>query len=107
MAFNRLAKSPRSALPVLEKSILEKYVVASSLPPMEEALDSLALPEPVLDALLHNRGVFAPFLALTKACESGDDTLFAHYVDALNLSSRQVNMAHMEALAWADHLDQA
>ena len=75
--------------------------------PMEEALDSLALPEPVLDALLHNRGVFAPFLALTKACESGDDTLFAHHVDALNLSSRQVNMAHMEALAWADHLDQA
>ena len=75
--------------------------------PMEEAVDSLALPEPVLDALLHNRGVFAPFLALTKACESGDDTLFAHHVDALNLSSRQVNMAHMEALAWADHLDQA
>ena len=75
--------------------------------PMEEALDSLALPEPVLDALLHNRGVFAPFLALTKARESGDETLFAHHVDALNLSSRQVNMAHMEALAWADHLDQA
>ena len=75
--------------------------------PMEEALDSLALPEPVLDALLHNRGVFAPFLALTKACESGDDTLFAHHVDALNLSSRQVNMAHMDALTWADHLDQA
>ncbi len=74
--------------------------------PMEEALDSLALPEPVLDALLHNRGVFAPFLALTKACESGDDTLFAHHVDALNLSSRQVNMAHMDALTWADHLDQ-
>lgn len=39
MAFNRLAKSPRSALPVLEKSILEKYAVASSLPPMEEALE--------------------------------------------------------------------
>jgi len=39
LAFNKVAKSPRRALPVLEKSILEKYVVASSLPPMEEALE--------------------------------------------------------------------
>ena len=75
--------------------------------PMEEALDSLALPQAVQDALLNNTGVFAPFLALTKACESGDDGEFAHHVDALNLSSRQVNMAHMEALTWADNLDQS
>ena len=74
--------------------------------PMEEALDSLALPQPVQDALLHGTGIFAPFLALTKACESGDDSEFAHHIDALNLSSRQVNMAHMEALTWADNLDQ-
>ena len=73
--------------------------------PMEEALDSLALPQPVLDALLHNTGVFAPFLMLTKACESGDDDLFAQHVYALSLSSRQVNLAHMDALTWADNLD--
>ena len=74
--------------------------------PMEEALESLALPELVVDALLHGTGVFAPFLALTKACESGDDSLFAQHADALNLTSRQVNLAHLEALTWADNLDQ-
>lgn len=73
--------------------------------PMEEALDSLALPQPVIDALLHGTGVFAPFLALTKACESNDDAVFAHHAEALNLTSRQVNLAHMDALTWADNLD--
>lgn len=70
--------------------------------PLEKALESVALPQPVVDALLHNSGVFAPFLALTKACESGDDVAFAHNAQALQLSNRQVNWAHLQALAWAE-----
>ena len=72
--------------------------------PLEEALESVALPEPVLDALLHNKGILAPFLALTKACESGDEAAFAHNTELLHLSNHQVNMAHLQALAWADSL---
>lgn len=72
--------------------------------PLEDALASVALPESVLDALLHGTGVFAPFLALTRACESGDDTAFAHNAEALQLSNRQVNWAHLQALAWAETL---
>ena len=72
--------------------------------PLEDALASVALPEPVLDALLHGTGVFAPFLALTRACESGDDKAFAQNADALHLSNRQVNWAHLQALAWAESL---
>ena len=72
--------------------------------PLEDALASVALPEPVLDALLHGTGVFAPFLALTRACESGDDAAFAQNAEALQLSNRQVNMAHLQALAWAEAL---
>ena len=72
--------------------------------PLEEALESVALPEPVLDALLNRKGVFAPFLALTKACESGDDAAFAYNTELLHLSNHQVNMAHLQALAWADSL---
>lgn len=72
--------------------------------PLEEALESVALPEPVLDALLNHKGVFAPFLALTKACESGDDAAFAYNTELLHLSNHQVNMAHLQALAWADSL---
>lgn len=73
--------------------------------PLDQALESVALPEPVIEALVHNTGVFAPFLALTKACESGDDAAFAHNIELLHLSGHQVNMAHLQALAWADSLD--
>jgi c-di-GMP-related signal transduction protein len=70
--------------------------------PMAKALESVALPQPVLDALLQRKGVYAPFLELTEACESGNDEVFANTANALALSSRQVNMAHLQALAWAD-----
>ena len=70
--------------------------------PMAKALESVALPGPVVDALLHRRGLYAPFLELTEACERGDDAVFARVANALALSSRQVNMAHLQALAWAE-----
>ena len=73
--------------------------------PMERALESVALPESVIEALLHNKGVFAPFLELTRACESGDDAAFARTADALHLSNHQINMAHMNALIWAESLN--
>ncbi len=72
--------------------------------PLDKALNSVALPESVLDALLHDRGIFAPFLALAKACESGDEAAFAHNAEQLQLSNHQVNWAHLQALAWADSL---
>ena len=72
--------------------------------PLDKALDSVALPQPVVDALLHRTGVFAPFLELTEACESGNDEVFARVATALHLSNRQVNWAHLQALAWAETL---
>lgn len=72
--------------------------------PLAKALESVALPQPVIDALLHGTGVFAPILELTKACESGDDAAFAHNANALQLTNHQVNWAHLQALAWAEEL---
>jgi EAL and modified HD-GYP domain-containing signal transduction protein len=72
--------------------------------PMEKALASVALPQPVVDSLVHNSGVFAPFLELTRACETGDEESFANAANALQLSNHQVNWAHLQALAWADNL---
>ena len=66
---------------------------------------SIGMPQQVTDALLHGTGVFAPFLELTKACESGDDVTFARMADELHLSNRQVNWAHLQALAWAEDLN--
>ena len=74
--------------------------------PLEKALESVALPQPVTDALLHGTGVFAPFLELTRACESGDDATFARVADELHLSNRQVNWAHLQALTWAESLNE-
>ncbi len=73
--------------------------------PMDKALSSVALPQAVMDALLHKTGVYAPFLELVLACESGDDEVFARTSEALHLSNHQVNWAHLQALAWADTLN--
>ena len=72
--------------------------------PMTKALEAVALPQSVVDALVHNKGVFAPFLELTRACESGDEAAFANAANALQLSNHQVNWAHLQALSWADNL---
>ncbi len=73
--------------------------------PLAKALESVALPQPVIDALLHGTGVFAPFLELTKACESGDDAAFARSANALQLTNHQVNWAHLQALSWAKNME--
>ncbi|MCD2513627.1 EAL and HDOD domain-containing protein [Comamonas endophytica] len=74
--------------------------------PLAKAVETVALPQPVVDALLHGKGVFAPFLELTKACESGDDDAFARNANALHLTNHQVNWAHLQALAWAESLSE-
>jgi EAL and modified HD-GYP domain-containing signal transduction protein len=72
--------------------------------PMDVALGTVTLPPQVTDALLHHKGPLAPFLDLTIACESADDTAFASASNALGLSSNHVNWAHLQALAWAETL---
>ena len=72
--------------------------------PMAEALESLSLPDTVLDALLRRSGPFAPFLHLAEVCETGSDEDVDAAADALALSSHQVNMAHLEALVWTETL---
>lgn len=72
--------------------------------PLNKALESISLPETVLNALLHQTGVLAPFLELTKACESANDEAFARTAEALQLSNQQVNWAHLQALVWAETL---
>ncbi len=43
-------------------------------------------------------------LTLAKACESSDDVAFHHAAHKLQLSSTQINSAHLQALAWTDQL---
>jgi c-di-GMP-related signal transduction protein len=73
--------------------------------PMAKALESVSLPQPVVDALLSRIGPYAEMLKLTEACESADDKAFAHGVTALALTNHQANWAHLNALAWADSME--
>ncbi|KQP22594.1 EAL and HDOD domain-containing protein [Pseudorhodoferax sp. Leaf267] len=72
--------------------------------PMDRAVELLSLPRPIVDALLHGTGPFGELLALARSCEAGDDPNFRRAAASLHLSDRQINLAHLDALAWADAL---
>ena len=72
--------------------------------PMESALGLLSVPDAVSAALLRHEGVLGDLLSLAQACESSDDAAFNRAASTLHLSSQQINGAHLQALAWADHI---
>jgi len=72
--------------------------------PMQQALELLSLPHAITDAVLAGTGMFGNMLALVRACEDNDDDACAKLAMALNYNNHQINMAHMEALVWADNL---
>ena len=72
--------------------------------PMAQAVELLAMPQSVLDALLHHEGPYAALLQLAEACELGDETRFNHGCLSLKVTSQQANWAHLQALAWADQV---
>ena len=73
--------------------------------PMRQALATLKLAEPMVEALLHGRGVYAPYLHLATACENGDCQTIGRLTEALGLDADAVNRAHMNALIWAEGMD--
>ena len=73
--------------------------------PMPSVLERLALDPEVNAALLHRSGKFGDMLSLVVACESDDEQAFAAAFARLGYSNRQINMAHLEALAWGDSVN--
>ena len=71
--------------------------------PMKEVLDTIQLPEQVVQALLGRDGVYGPYLALAEACELNSD-LVASLAASLDISPLDVNKAHLSALAWAQNV---
>ena len=72
--------------------------------PLDQALETLTLPQSVMDVLLRREGPYAPLLELAEACELGDEVRFNQACQALRLSGQQANWAHLQALAWADQM---
>jgi c-di-GMP phosphodiesterase len=73
--------------------------------PMDQVLAALNLSEPIVEALLHGRGIYAPYLRLATACESTDRQAIGQFTAALGLSPEAVNLAHMNALIWSEGMD--
>ncbi len=73
--------------------------------PMEQALEHLHLPGPVMAALARREGVYAPFLALSVACEEADQEAIIEYAAACGLDANEVNTAQVKALVWAEEID--
>jgi c-di-GMP-related signal transduction protein len=72
--------------------------------PMADLVQQLALDDTVSHALLTGDGKFGALLSLVCACESDDEAAFSAAFSRLPYSLRHINMAHMEALVWADGL---
>ena len=73
--------------------------------PMERVLAPLNLSEPILAALLHGRGIYAPYLLLATACEGNDSDATARLAETLGLCPETVNLAHLHALIWSEGMD--
>lgn len=71
---------------------------------MQALLDKLHLPASVSDALLHDRGEFAPFLRLAKACESLDGSALGALADEFGFTPEHLNRAQLIGLGFADSL---
>jgi EAL and modified HD-GYP domain-containing signal transduction protein len=71
--------------------------------PMEDVLEKIQLSESVTQALLSREGIYGPFLALAEACELNSVNVES-MATSLCIGSRQVNEAHLSALAWAQNL---
>ena len=74
--------------------------------PLDEALSMLGLDGAITEALLQGSGRFMDVLAMAIACEMDDATVFAEAAQRLDLSYRDINVAHMEAIVWADAISQ-
>jgi c-di-GMP-related signal transduction protein len=72
--------------------------------PQEQALHLVSMPEPMATAVLRHDGPLGALLTLAEACEASDDALFDRAAATLHLTSQQINLAHLQALAWSDQV---
>lgn len=72
--------------------------------PLSVAVEPLALPVPVHDALVHARGPLAPMLRLALAAEAQDDHALADAAAALGIGVGDVNARHLAAISYAQEV---
>lgn len=72
--------------------------------PLGEALSQIRLAPAVTAALVDRSGLYAPYLQLAIACETGNRAQLGSLLEECNLDAEAVNRAHLDALLWAESL---
>jgi len=72
--------------------------------PMEDVLKQISLPAEITEAIIANRGPYAPYLALAIACEQDDQSSIETLARQIGREVDDINKVHMDALLWAQEL---
>lgn len=72
--------------------------------PMEQVLKQISLPDEITEAILANKGPYAPYLALAIACERDDQSSIEALAKQIGREVADINGVHMDALLWAQEL---
>ena len=75
--------------------------------PFEQLFDRIALPENVVDAILHRQGPHAWYLALVESIERSDPVRVLETLDTVALPLGECNRALLSALATGELIDSA
>jgi len=73
--------------------------------PLASAMDMVNLPADAVEAVLHGRGPYAPYLMLARSCEAGAGLTAHGSPDALGYEREHLNAVHLQSLSWADHFE--
>ncbi|MGK2953399.1 MAG: EAL and HDOD domain-containing protein [Thiobacillus sp.] len=72
--------------------------------PMEQVLKQISLPAEITEAIISQRGPYAPYLALAIACEQDDQSSIETLAKEIGRDVADINAVHMDALLWAQEL---
>jgi EAL and modified HD-GYP domain-containing signal transduction protein len=72
--------------------------------PMEQVLKQIALPAEITEAIVSQRGPYAPYLALAIACERDDQSSIEALARQIDRDIADIDGVHMDALLWAQAL---
>jgi EAL and modified HD-GYP domain-containing signal transduction protein len=75
--------------------------------PLVETLKNLSLPDKVSSALLSGQGAYAPYLALSCACEEGDPARLQTLAGPLGLGLDDLSRLQIDAMGWAEEVASA
>ncbi len=74
--------------------------------PLPKILSLLTLPDEIKQALIESSGPYYTFLQIAYACESGTPQELEEVAEANGILANDINIRHVEALVWAQQVEQ-